>query len=257
MAGSGVRVRAAGPSLEAIIDAPVLSRFVAAGAAAALLSTAVANAEGFPAAPDPAAAAVTARADTVRPATRAAHRVGPRVYGPTVTIRPRAGVPRAVRAARKAVRVVVRRTVERSRPARAAPRRLVVRHRPVQRRAVQHRAVRVRAAAPGRVGAVVAYVYRQLGQPYRSGGAGRGGFDCSGLTMRAYARAGVRLVHKAARQHGRPVSRARARAGDLVKWGSYHVGVYVGAGWVIHAPKPGARVKRARLWGEYRIVRVL
>ncbi len=109
----------------------------------------------------------------------------------------------------------------------------------------------------GRAAAVVAYAYAQLGRPYRFGADGPGGFDCSGLTKTAFARAGVRLVHKAAAQTGRSVSLAQARAGDLVKWGSYHVGVYVGNGYVIHAPKPGDHVKKSRLWGNYRIVRVL
>lgn len=104
---------------------------------------------------------------------------------------------------------------------------------------------------------MVAYAYAQLGRPYVFGASGGGGFDCSGLTMRAFARAGVRLVHKAAGQTGRTVGRSQARAGDLVKWGSSHVGVYVGDGYVIHAPKPGDHVKKSRLWGNYRIVRVL
>lgn len=104
---------------------------------------------------------------------------------------------------------------------------------------------------------MVAYAYAQLGVPYVWGGAGDGGFDCSGLTMRAYARAGVRLPHRAAEQTGRPVSRRAARPGDLVKWGSHHVGIYVGRGLVIHAPKPGDHVKKSHLWGSYRIVRVL
>jgi cell wall-associated NlpC family hydrolase len=130
-----------------------------------------------------------------------------------------------------------------------------------QHRASQHRASQARlgraAGAYGRAGSVVAYAYDQLGRPYARGGTGSGGFDCSGLTMRAYARAGVRLPHRAAEQSGRPVSLSRARAGDLVKWGSHHVGVYVGRGYVIHAPKPGDHVRKARLWGNYRIVRVL
>lgn len=109
----------------------------------------------------------------------------------------------------------------------------------------------------GRARGVVAYAYAQLGKPYQFGAAGPDRFDCSGLTRSAYRLAGVRLPRRAAAQTGRPVPAGRARPGDLVKWGSYHVGVYVGAGWVIHAPKPGDRVKRARLWGRYRIVRVL
>lgn len=115
----------------------------------------------------------------------------------------------------------------------------------------------LRSPAHGRAAVVVSYVYAQLGVPYRFGAAGRGAFDCSGLTMRAYARAGVRLAHKAAWQTGRVVPARLARPGDLVKWGDYHVGVYVGGGFVIHAPKPGDHVKKSHLWGSHRFVRLL
>lgn len=79
--------------------------------------------------------------------------------------------------------------------------------------------------------------------------------------MRSYARVGVPLPHKAARQdeRGRPVARSGARAGDLVFWGgddAYHVAIYLGRGRVIHAPKPGDRVKVSRIWGSPSFVRV-
>jgi peptidoglycan DL-endopeptidase CwlO len=142
------------------------------------------------------------------------------------------------------------RVKDRSRPARAASR---LRPHTVHAHPARHRLARSAAGA----GAVVAYAYDQLGEPYVRGGTGRSGFDCSGLTMRAFARAGIVLPHRAAEQTGRSVSIGRARPGDLVKWGSHHVGVYVGGGYVIHAPKPGDHVKKARLWGSYRIVRVM
>lgn len=117
----------------------------------------------------------------------------------------------------------------------------------------------VRVAAGARPGArfVLAYAYRQIGKPYVLGAAGPAAFDCSGLTLRAYRLVGVQLPHRAAAQRGRFVSRGQARAGDLVKWGGYHVGIYAGRGMVIHAPKPGDRVKKSRLWGAYRFVRLL
>jgi cell wall-associated NlpC family hydrolase len=123
-------------------------------------------------------------------------------------------------------------------------------------RAVAHRTARRAVRPAAGASAVVRFAYAQLGRPYVRNGEGRGGWDCSGLTKAAYARVGKRLAHKAARQTGRTVSRRQARPGDLVKWGSYHVGIYVGGGRVIHAPKPGDHVKRSRLWGSYRIVRV-
>lgn len=113
------------------------------------------------------------------------------------------------------------------------------------------------SVARGAAAAVVGFVEGQIGRPYVRGGTGGAGFDCSGLTMKAFARAGVHLPHRAANQTGAAVSRSQARPGDLVKWGSHHVGVYIGGGYVVHAPKPGDHVKKARLWGNYRIVRVL
>lgn len=103
---------------------------------------------------------------------------------------------------------------------------------------------------------MVAYARRQLGRPYSFGR-----LDCSGLTMRSYAQAGVSLPHKAARQdeRGRRVPRSAARPGDLAFWGgddAYHVAIYLGRGRVIHAPKPGDRVKVSRIWGSPYFVRV-
>lgn len=112
-------------------------------------------------------------------------------------------------------------------------------------------------AASSRARSVISYAYSQLGRAYSFGN-----LDCSGLTMRAFARVGIRLPHKASGQdeHGYRVSRASARAGDLVFWGgdsAYHVGIYLGGGRVIHAPKPGDHVKVSPLWGSPMFVRVL
>ena len=99
------------------------------------------------------------------------------------------------------------------------------------------------AALPGMVGepaggmaAVIAFARSQIGKGYTPGGDGPNGFDCSGLTQRAYAKAGLRLPHSAGAQaaRARAVSRSRARPGDLVV-GPGHVGVYMGGGMMIDA----------------------
>jgi cell wall-associated NlpC family hydrolase len=118
-------------------------------------------------------------------------------------------------------------------------------------------------AAPKANAAVTAAVsYKALkvaasvkGVPYRYGGTSpRTGFDCSGLTGYAYRKAGKRLPRTAQQQYRAAIKigRRSARPGDLVFFMSgarvYHVGIYAGAGYVWHAPKPGKRVSKVKLW---------
>ncbi|WP_307798139.1 C40 family peptidase [Actinoplanes flavus] len=88
----------------------------------------------------------------------------------------------------------------------------------------------------GSMRAVVAYARSQVGKRYVRGGEGPYGFDCSGFTKRAYARAGYRLPHSSGAQarRARSVSRSVARPGDLVV-GRGHVGIYMGDGMMIDA----------------------
>src|SRR4051812_20704428 len=100
---------------------------------------------------------------------------------------------------------------------------------------------------------VVAAALSQLGVPYHWAGASPSeGFDCSGLTMWAYAQVGVSLPHNAAAQHGMgtPVSRADLQPGDLVFFnGDNHEGMYIGGGQFVHAPHTGDVVKISNLDG--------
>jgi cell wall-associated NlpC family hydrolase len=117
---------------------------------------------------------------------------------------------------------------------------------------------RVVAAAPpaasGRASAVLAYAYAQLGKPYRFGGSGAASYDCSGLTMRAYAAAGISLAHSAAAQQheGTRVSMSQLQPGDLIFWGSpaYHVGIYVGGGRILDAAHTGTVISVRGIWGS-------
>ncbi|MFG2294296.1 C40 family peptidase [Streptomyces sp. NPDC048603] len=103
----------------------------------------------------------------------------------------------------------------------------------------------------------------QQGAPYRWGGTGPNGFDCSGLTQYSYKRVGKHLPRTAAQQYNR-TSRIGGRSpqrGDLVFFLAgqrvYHVGMYAGGGRILHAPKPGTRVRLEKIWtGSVRYGRV-
>ncbi len=99
----------------------------------------------------------------------------------------------------------------------------------------------------GRAGIAIKYALKQIGDRYVFGAAGVITWDCSGLTMRAYQAAGVSLPHSSAAQsrYGRRVSFNSLKAGDLLFYGRpiSHVGIYLGGGKMVHAPRSGSRVK--------------
>jgi cell wall-associated NlpC family hydrolase len=106
-------------------------------------------------------------------------------------------------------------------------------------------------APSGGAAAAIAFAQSQRGDPYVWGAAGPDSWDCSGLTMAAWAAGGVSLPHYSVAQYDAttPVSAASLRAGDLLFWGStsspssiFHVGLYVGGGMMIHAPRTGRPV---------------
>jgi cell wall-associated NlpC family hydrolase len=107
----------------------------------------------------------------------------------------------------------------------------------------------------------VRFALAQLGDPYLWAGAGPDMWDCSGLTMAAWAAAGRALPHYSVAQYlaAAPVTEDRLRPGDLVFWAGgddpasiYHVALYLGAGQVVHAPRPGTqvRIESMRSWAE-------
>lgn len=109
----------------------------------------------------------------------------------------------------------------------------------------------VPAVTSSKAAAVLRYAYAQLGKPYRYGASGARSFDCSGLTMRAWAAAGVSIGHNAAGQYAstRHVARSALQPGDLVYFGHpiHHVGIYIGGGKFIEAPYTGADLRISNL----------
>lgn len=125
------------------------------------------------------------------------------------------------------------------------------------------------------VATVILTADRQIGMPYSWGGGNENGpstgsccspngssgasivgFDCSGLVVYAYAQIGITLPRTAATQYeaSEPVPRDQMRPGDLVFYGSspesiHHVGIYVGGGHMIEAPRPGVAVRYSSIDG--------
>lgn len=101
----------------------------------------------------------------------------------------------------------------------------------------------------GRAGSALKFALKQIGDRYVFGAAGLVTWDCSGLTMRAYQAAGVSLPHSSAAQSrmGKKVSLSALKPGDLLFFGRpvSHVGIYLGGGKMVHAPRSGSRVKVA------------
>jgi cell wall-associated NlpC family hydrolase len=104
--------------------------------------------------------------------------------------------------------------------------------------------------------AAIAAARSVLGVPYVYAGATpQTGFDCSGLTMWAWAHAGVSLPHSAALQYASlpHVDRSQLQPGDLVFFYSpiHHVGLYIGGGQMIHAPHTGTVVQISAVYWQY------
>ncbi|MEY4421519.1 MAG: hypothetical protein RL581_57 [Actinomycetota bacterium] len=87
----------------------------------------------------------------------------------------------------------------------------------------------------------------QIGDIYVWAAAGPTKWDCSGLTMRAFQKAGVSLPHSAALQYryGKSISYENVRPGDLLFFGTpiSHVSIYMGKGQMVQAPRPGKKVE--------------
>ncbi|WP_199813330.1 C40 family peptidase [Streptomyces aureocirculatus] len=103
----------------------------------------------------------------------------------------------------------------------------------------------------------ISYAQRKLGTEYLWGGNGtadqNGRFDCSGLTLAAYRSVGIELPRVANDQYnaGPHPKREELLPGDLVFFSDdlgnsraiRHVGIYVGGGYMIDAPRPGAVIR--------------
>ncbi|MCC6183696.1 MAG: C40 family peptidase [Microthrixaceae bacterium] len=109
-------------------------------------------------------------------------------------------------------------------------------------------------------GAAIAAAQSVMGTPYRWAGASPStGFDCSGLTMWAWARGGRSLPHSSSAQYAatQRISLDQLQPGDLVFFNNpiSHVGLYIGGGQMIHSPHTGDVVKISPITRMGKLVR--
>jgi peptidoglycan DL-endopeptidase CwlO len=106
----------------------------------------------------------------------------------------------------------------------------------------------------GKAAQAARWALSQQGKPYVGGAAGPSSFDCSGLIMAAYHTVGISLPHYTGNQwtSGTHISTKDLRPGDLVFFYSdlHHVGMYIGGGYMVHAPHTGDVVRVASLAGR-------
>jgi cell wall-associated NlpC family hydrolase len=108
--------------------------------------------------------------------------------------------------------------------------------------------------ASGSARTALNFAYAQLGKPYSYGAEGPGSYDCSGLTMKAWGAAGVSITRTTNSQYAatKRVDKSNLQPGDLVFFsGLGHVGMYVGGGRMIHAPRTGKNVEVVSISSGY------
>lgn len=111
-------------------------------------------------------------------------------------------------------------------------------------------------------GTAIAFARSKIGLPYgwgQNGGKdGNGPYDCSGLTSKAYAAAGISIGRTTLQQifAGTEVKRADLQPGDLVFAHPRHVAIYTGNGRIVEAPRTGLNVREVPIWGFWRARRV-
>ena len=107
---------------------------------------------------------------------------------------------------------------------------------------------------------VIDYAAKFLGVPYLYGGSTPKGFDCSGLVQYVFKNFGITVARTSAKQYSDSVTKinkSQLQPGDLIFFSGDtpgrvgHVGIYVGNGQFIHAPRPGTNVCYERVENSY------
>lgn len=113
------------------------------------------------------------------------------------------------------------------------------------------------AGVSGGRAAILAYAQAQVGKSYVWAAEGPDSFDCSGLTMMAYAQAGIQLEHSSSAQllAGDHIPASEAQPGDLLWWPG-HIAIYTGNGRMIGAQTPAEGVREMAVYGSPTYIRV-
>lgn len=109
---------------------------------------------------------------------------------------------------------------------------------------------------------ILEYAYQFIGYPYVWGASGPTAFDCSGFVYYVYKNTGTytgaRTTAAGYRSLATSITESDARPGDLVFFSNagrvHHIGIYIGNGQMIHAPKPGDSVKVATIYRDTDVV---
>ncbi|MFY0409900.1 C40 family peptidase [Solicola sp. PLA-1-18] len=108
---------------------------------------------------------------------------------------------------------------------------------------------------------------KQIGDPYRRGGTGPNGFDCSGLTQYSFKKAGINIPRTSGSQSNalRKISKSKMKRGDLIYFTRggrvYHAAIYLGKKnghkIMLHSSRPGTPVRVNRIFSDSYQVRTL
>lgn len=114
-------------------------------------------------------------------------------------------------------------------------------------------------AALGGADKLIEFAKRYVGTPYKWGGNGPLGFDCSGFVQYVFKNSGIDLPRISYQQatYGKRISVDQARPGDILAWdfndrnnGADHVAIYLGGGMMIESPAPGKTVRITKVYGS-------
>lgn len=121
------------------------------------------------------------------------------------------------------------------------------------------RSTRTVSARVVRINRAITFGMAQRGDRYKWGADGPSRWDCSGLIMKSFAKAGVKLPHYtgALLKKGKKISKKNLQRGDLIFPQRGHVGIYLGGGKMLHASSGKGKVIVAKVYGFYAARRVL